>query len=125
MVEKTKNVIRKGRDAQEQINILGDDGVPMTYHELFWKSELVDFVILQQDAFDAIDSVTPMDRQEYMLRLVLDICDREFKFEDFEQCRNYFKELINILKQMNYSEFHGESFNKFQDQLNNLLSNGK
>ncbi|MDE5732064.1 MAG: V-type ATP synthase subunit A, partial [Bacteroidales bacterium] len=91
----------------------------------FWKSELVDFVILQQAAFEAIDSVTPMDRQEYMLRLVLDICDMEFNFEDFEQCRNYFKELINILKQMNYSEFHGESFNKFQDQLNNLLSNGK
>ena len=35
-VEKTKNIIRKGRDAQEQINILGDDGVPMTCHEIFW-----------------------------------------------------------------------------------------
>ena len=124
-VEKTKYIIRRGKEANDQINILGDDGVPMSYHELFWKSELVDFIILQQDAFDPVDSLTPMERQEYMLNLVLDICDRSFGFEDFEQCRNYFKEMINLLKQMNYSEFRSGNFNKYQEQLNNLLNNGK
>ena len=124
MVEKAKNIIRKGKDANDQINILGDDGVPMTYHELFWKSELVDFVILQQDAFDAIDSVTPMERQEYMLDLVLSICDKQFTFDDYEQCRNFFKELINLLRQMNYSEFKSEKFDNYKQQLTNLLSNG-
>ncbi len=125
MVEKTKNIIRKGRDANEQINILGDDGVPMSYHELFWKSELIDFVILQQDAFDAIDSITPMERQEYMLKLVLEICDMEFSFEDFEECRNFFKEIINLLRQMNYSEFKSDNFYNYQEKLTNLLNNGK
>ena len=124
MVEKTKNIIRKGKEANEQINILGDDGVPMSYHEMFWKSELVDFVILQQDAFDPVDSVTPMDRQRYMLELVLGICDREFTFDDYEKCRDYFKELINLLRQMNYSEFNSDNFNKFHEQLDNLLDNG-
>ncbi len=125
MVEKTKNIIRNGRDANEQINILGDDGVPMSYHELFWKSELIDFVILQQDAFDAIDSITPMERQEYMLKLVLEICDMEFSFEDFEECRNFFKEIINLLRQMNYSEFKSDNFYNYQEKLTNLLNNGK
>ena len=124
MVEKTKNIIRKGKDANDQINILGDDGVPMSYHELFWKSELVDFVILQQDAFDAIDSVTPMERQQYMLELVLDVCDKEFTFEDYEQCRNFFKEVINCLRQMNYSEFESDRFNEYRQKLTNILSNG-
>ena len=125
-VSRAKNIIRQGRDAAEQINILGDDGVPMAYHETFWKSELVDFVILQQDAFDPIDSLCPMERQQFMLDLVLDICAKEFTFENFEECRNYFKEMINLLRQMNYSEFHGESFEKYVKELNNLLeSNGK
>ena len=124
-VEKTKNIIRRGKDANDQINILGDDGVPMSYHEIFWKSELVDFIILQQDAFDPVDSVTPMERQEYMLNLVLDVCDREFGFDDYEQCRNFFKEMINLLKQMNYSEFRSDNFLKYQEQLNNLINNGK
>ncbi len=125
MVEKAKNIIRKGTEAQDQINILGDDGVPMTYHEQFWKSELIDFIILQQDAFDEVDSVTPLERQEYMLRIVLGICDKEFTFDNFEECRKFFNEIINVLKQMNYSEYKSESFNNYQEQLNNLISNGK
>ena len=124
-VEKAKYIIRRGKEANDQINILGDDGVPMSYHELFWKSELVDFIILQQDAFDPVDSLTPLERQRYMLDLVLDICDREFTFEDFEECRNFFKEMINLLKQMNYSEFRSADFDKYREQLNNLLNNGK
>lgn len=124
-VNELKNLIRKGREAQEQINILGDDGVPMNYHELFWKSELIDFVVLQQDAFDAIDALCPLDRQKYMVELVLGICERHFEFEDFEKCRDFFKEIINILRQMNYSEFHSEQFKEFENKLNTLLSNGK
>mgnify|MGYP000838781674 FL=1 len=126
MVNRAKNIVRQGRDAAEQINILGDDGVPMNYHETFWKSELLDFVFLQQDAFDAVDSLCPLDRQKFMLNLILDICDREFSFEDFEQCRNFFKELINDLRQMNYSQFHSEAFEKYNSELSKLLEeNGK
>ena len=124
-VGQLKNIIRKGREANEQINILGDDGVPMGYHEIFWKSELIDYVILQQDAFDAIDALCPIERQKYMVELVLGICSRSFEFDDFEQCRGFFKEMINILRQMNYSEFHSEQFENYEKQLNTLLNNGK
>ena len=126
MVSKAKNIIRQGRDAAEQINILGDDGVPMSYHETFWKSELLDFVFLQQDAFDAVDSLCPLERQKYMLNLILGICDRKFEFDNFEDCRNFFKEMINDLRQMNYTDFHSEDFEKYNSQLSKLLEeNGK
>ncbi|MFO8053546.1 MAG: V-type ATP synthase subunit A, partial [Bacteroidales bacterium] len=59
-VLRTKDILRSGKEAMEQINILGDDGVPIDFHIRFWKSELIDFVILQQDAFDKIDAITPM-----------------------------------------------------------------
>ena len=121
-VLKAKNIVRKGKEMADQINILGDDGVPMSYHEAFWKSELIDFAFLQQDAFDDVDALCPMERQKYMLDLILDICDRSFEFEDFEQCRNYFKQLINILRQMNYSWFDSEQFKDYQQQLSKLLS---
>ena len=125
-VSKAKNIIRQGRDAAEQINILGDDGVPMSYHETFWKSELLDFVFLQQDAFDAVDSLCGLERQKFMLNLILDICGRQFEFENFEECRNFFKEMINDLRQMNYTEFHSEDFEKYNSQLSKLLEeNGK
>ena len=119
---KAKNIVRRGKEMADQINILGDDGVPMSYHESFWKSELIDFAFLQQDAFDAIDAVSSMERQKFMLDLILDICDKTFDFEDFESCRSFFKQIINILKQMNYSEYQGDKFKEYQRQLSKLLS---
>lgn len=122
-IAEAKNIVRRGREANEQINILGDDGVPMNYHETFWKSELIDFCFLQQDAFDPIDSLCPIERQKYMLDLILTICNKDFTFDDYEKCRDYFKNMINILRQMNYSEFHGEAFEKYNEQLTKLIQN--
>ncbi|MFR9524154.1 MAG: V-type ATP synthase subunit A [Rikenellaceae bacterium] len=112
-----KTLVQRGKEANDQINILGDDGVPVEYHERFWKSELIDFVILQQDAFDDIDAVTPMYRQCYMYNLVLDICHKEFTFADFEECSQFFKTLISMLRQMNYSVWKSDEFEEFDKKI--------
>ena len=125
-VLRAKNLVLKGKETSDQINILGDDGVPMSYHETYWKSELIDYAFLQQDAFDAVDSLCPLERQKNLLNLILDICDREFSFDNFEECRNYFKEVINVLRQMNFAKYGSETFNEYRSTLDKLLSeNGK
>ncbi len=125
-VIKAKTLVLRGKEMADQINILGDDGVPMSYHETFWKSELIDFAFLQQDGFDPVDSLCPIERQKYMLDLILEICDRKFAFDNYEDCRAYFKRLINCLRQMNYSEWNSEQFKGFRSQLNSILEeNGK
>ena len=120
-VNEMKTRMLRGKEIAEQINILGDDGVPVEYHVTFWKSELIDFVILQQDAFDAIDAVTPLERQEYMLDKVVNICRSEFKFDAFLDVMEYFKKMINLFKQMNYSEYKSDAFNKFDAELDQLV----
>ena len=112
-----KTIVQRGKEANDQINILGDDGVPVEYHERFWKSELIDFVILQQDAFDEIDANCPIERQKMMYKMVLDICRKDFGFSDFEQCSQFFKGLINLFRQMNYSEWQSEKFNGYLKQI--------
>lgn len=112
-----KTLVQRGKEASEQINILGDDGVPVEYHERFWKSELIDFVILQQDAFDSIDANCPIERQKYMFDLVLDICRKSFQFGDFEECGSFFKSLINLFKQLNYTEWQSAEFDKYRNQI--------
>ena len=124
-VNRAKNITLRGKEAFEQINILGDDGVPMEYHLQYWKSELIDFIILQQDAFDSIDCNTPMERQKYMLKKVLEVCDKKVEFENFEECTSYYKNIINIMRQMNYSAFESEEFNKYLGQLNKIIENDK
>lgn len=120
-VLKAKDVLLRGKEAMEQINILGDDSVPLSFHDRYWKSELIDFVILQQDAFDKIDCSTPMQRQKYMLSSVLKVADSEFTFKGFEEVSGFFKEVINYFKQMNYSEFDSEQFKIHEKALQAFL----
>ncbi|MBR5929562.1 MAG: V-type ATP synthase subunit A [Prevotella sp.] len=120
-VNELKTRLQRGKEISEQINILGDDGVPVEYHVTFWKAELIDFVILQQDAFDEIDAVTPLDRQEEIMNLVIDICHTEFKFEVFNEVMDYFKRMINIGKQMNYAPFKSEKYYDYKEQMMDLL----
>lgn len=121
-VNELKTRLLRGKEIAEQINILGDDGVPVEYHVIFWKSELIDFVILQQDAFDEVDSVTPMERQEEIVNMVIDVCHTEFKFDNFVEVMDYFKKMINICKQMNYSKYKSEQYVEFGKQLQELLA---
>lgn len=120
-VSEIKTRLLRGKEIAEQINILGDDGVPVEYHITFWKSELIDFIVLQQDAFDEVDAVTPIERQRNILDLVVDVCRTDFEFDNFNQVALFFKELINIGRQMNYAEFGSEKFNAYHKQLRELV----
>ena len=117
-----KTIVQRGKEANDQINILGDDGVPVEYHERFWKSELLDSVILQQDAFDDIDANCPIERQKLMYNMVLNICRKSFSLADFEECQKFFKELIYLFRQMNYTEWQSEQFHSFKAKIESAVN---
>ncbi len=121
-VMQMKDMLLRGKEANDQINILGDDGVPLEYHITFNKSELIDFVILQQDAFDKVDSSTPLNRQQYIVNKLLVICGHQFSFEHFEEIGAYFKKMINLFKQMNYKEYESDDFKALEKEIDALLS---
>jgi len=122
LVNDMKTILQRGKEVHEQINILGDDGVPVDYHITFWKSEVIDFIILQQDAFDKVDAVSSLERQHYMLQMVMDICNTDFEFTGFMEIMDYFKRVINVCKQMNYSEFKSEAFVQYEKELKTILA---
>jgi V/A-type H+/Na+-transporting ATPase subunit A len=125
MVNEAKTILLRGMEVSEQIDILGDDGVPIDYHIKLWKSEIIDFVILQQDAFDKIDMLTPLERQQFMLEKVMEICNTNFNFDSFTEISGYFKRIINQLKQMNYSEFESAKFFEYDNELMNIIKERK
>jgi len=121
LVNEARNTLIKGKEMEEQINILGDDSVPISYHIDLWRSEFIDFVILQQDAFDKIDATTSLERQEYMLKKVIGVTRSTLRFENFEEVAIYFKRLINAFRQMNYTIFKSEEFHKAEEEANAVL----
>ncbi|MBK9013398.1 MAG: V-type ATP synthase subunit A [Saprospiraceae bacterium] len=121
-VNRLKNIMIRGKEAAEQINILGDDSVSVDYHLTFWKSEIVDAVLLQQDAFDSIDARTPLQRQRYMVDLLLEIIDAPLSFDGFEEVQPFYKRIIDKLRQMNYSQFESEEFLAFRAELKEMVA---
>ncbi len=121
-IKKAKDILRIGLEARDQINILGDDAVPIDYHINFWKSELIDFGIIQQNSFDDIDMRTEMDRQKYMLNFILGLCDQSYEFDEFEQVRDLYKNMINLVSQMNFSEYKSDSFMNYESQISELIN---
>lgn len=120
-----KDALLRSKEVYEQINILGDDGVPLDYHITFWKGEVVDFVISQQDAFDKIDCSTNFKRQRYMLEKVMGVLKSDFNFDSFEDVNPYFKKMINRFKQMNYSIFDSEEFKNNEKELELIIQERK
>jgi len=121
-VNKALDIIRLGIEARDHINILGDDAVPPEYHVRFWKSETFDFAFIQQDSFDEIDMNSPLDRQKYMLHKILDICEMDFEFSEFQQVSEFYKKAINLLRQMNFNEFKSPEFLQYEQKLDELTT---
>ena len=44
------------------------------------------------------------------------------RISNFLDVIDYFKRVINLCKQMNYSEFHSQQFEDYQKKLNDLLA---
>ena len=116
-----KTRMQRGKEIAEQINILGDDGVPVDYHVTFWKSEVIDYVILQQDAFDEVDAVTPLERQEEILNMVTTICEHDFQFDTFLEATDFFRKLINLCKQWNYCKYKSDEYYDFKKQIEEFI----
>ena len=72
--------------------------------------------------FDDIDANCPLERQKMMYKMVLDICRKDFAFADFEECSQFFKGLINLFRQMNYSEWQSEKFEGYRKQIEEYVS---
>ena len=124
-VNEMKTRMLRGKEIAEQINILGDDGVPVEYHVTFWKSELIDFVVLQQDAFDDVDAISSMERQKEIVDMVIDICHTDFQFDSFLEVMEFFKKAINICKQINYCVYKSDEYNKGMAELAEFIATRK
>ena len=124
-VNEMKTRMLRGKEIAEQINILGDDGVPVEYHVTFWKSELIDFVVLQQDAFDDVDAISSMERQKEIVDMVIGICHTDFQFDNFLEVMEFFKKAINICKQINYCVYKSDEYNKGMAELNEFIATRK
>ena len=94
------------------MRVVGEEGVSIEDFIVFWKSELIDIVFLQQNAFDDVDVATPLERQLALFEILERIVAARFEFETKENARSFFQRLIHLWLDWNGAEWKSESFDE-------------
>jgi V/A-type H+/Na+-transporting ATPase subunit A len=114
-VDKVKNagkMLRNGDEIEKRMEVVGEEGVVIEDMITYLKSELYDFCYLQQNSFDREDAYCPLKRQVPLFNLVCKIFDTDFEFKTHEEARNFFLNLQNAIKNMNFMHFESQEYHK-------------
>jgi V/A-type H+-transporting ATPase subunit A len=119
-VGRIRSLLEQGDEVFRMMQVTGEEGVTLEDFVTYQKALLVDMVYLQQDAFDPVDVSMPLDRQKESFELLTRFTERDYRFEDKEQAREFFTRVTNAFKNLNYSERESAPYQSFRDQLEKL-----
>lgn len=110
MVKKSRKMLFQGNEIGKRMEVVGEEGTAMNDMIIYLKAELYDFSYLQQNAFDKEDAYCPLKRQIPLFVLINRIFDTEFSFASHDMAREFFLQLQNKIKNMNFMPFQSETY---------------
>jgi V/A-type H+-transporting ATPase subunit A len=109
-VEKMRALLRRGNEVLQMTKVVGEEGTAMADFLVYLKSELLDSVYLQQDAFNEVDSAVPVERQKIVFDTLEKIIDTDFTFDDKDVARRFFLTLAQAFKDWHQVKFDSPAF---------------
>ena len=92
-VEKARALLRKGNEIGQMMKVVGEEGTSLADFTVYLKSEFLDTVYLQQNAFSDVDASTPEERQKIMFDVVEKALFTDYKFETKDETRAFLMSL--------------------------------
>jgi V/A-type H+-transporting ATPase subunit A len=121
LVEEAQHLLFRGNEIHQMMLVVGEEGVSVEDLVIYLKSEIVDAVCLQQDAFDAVERATSLERQVSDFLVLMDMVHHPFMFQDKEEARKGMTRLQNLLFQMKYCPFKSELYQKYRREIESIL----
>ncbi|BBM85352.1 V-type ATP synthase subunit A [Candidatus Uabimicrobium amorphum] len=116
-----KNILRSGNEVGQMMTVVGEEGVSIDDFILFLKSELLDRVYLQQNAFDDIDAACSLDRQKHTFSVLLEVLNHQFSYESKDAARTGFFQLQEAFLNWNLTEWESQAFKDQESKVKGLL----
>ncbi|KAF3363380.1 V-type ATP synthase alpha chain [Chlamydiales bacterium STE3] len=110
MVKRADKILRLGSEIAKRMEVVGEEGTALDEIVIYLKAELYDFSYLQQNAFDKQDAYCPLDRQIALFELINRIFEKKFVFSAHDQARDFFLNLQNQIKNMNFMEYNSSHY---------------
>jgi V/A-type H+-transporting ATPase subunit A len=120
-VQTATRFLRKGNEVHQMMMVVGEEGTSLEDFIIYLKSEFLDSVYLQQNAFDRVDAATSPERQGYVTAKIETILIHDFSFEDKEEARHFFYELRQNFIDWNYAEMGSKVFKEQEKKIDKMI----
>ncbi|TVR68098.1 MAG: V-type ATP synthase subunit A [Spirochaetaceae bacterium] len=122
MTEYARSILFRGDEVGQMMKVVGEEGTALDDFILYLKSDFLDAVYLQQNAFDPVDASVGTERQRHIFDLVFTVLGSKIKTDSKEQARNFFYEFRQKFIDYNSAEWESEAFEKLEKEMREMLS---
>jgi len=121
-LEAARRILREGSEVGQMMKVVGEEGTSIEDFIVYLKSEYLDSVYLQQNAFNEVDSATPVVRQTHVFGYISKFLKTDLKFADKEAARSFFQTLTQAARDWNQIAFDTDEFKKQEEKLDHQIA---
>ncbi|MFW5644200.1 MAG: V-type ATP synthase subunit A, partial [Alkalispirochaeta sp.] len=111
-----------GDEVGQMMKVVGEEGTALEDYILYLKSEFLDAVYLQQNAFDPVDASVGVDRQRRVFDLLFQILGSRLNLDGKEKARNFFYRLRQKFIDYNSAEWESSGYETLEDEIREMLA---
>jgi len=116
-LDETRRGLRAGRDVEQMMKVVGEEGTAMEDFIQYLKAEFLDEVYLQQDAFHDVDGASSAERQVHVFDIIHRILTTPLTFSSRDEARHEFLRWQQLAKDWNRIPMESEEFAATEEKL--------
>ena len=121
-VKAMQELLVRGDSIYQMMQVTGEEGITIEDFVIWQKSMLLDMVFLQQDAFDDVDASMSLERQQKSFHLLQGLIEKDYRFKDKDEARDFFTRITGAYKNLNYSPENSQDYERYQQEIEGLAA---
>jgi V/A-type H+-transporting ATPase subunit A len=116
-----QKILKDGNDIAQMMKVVGEEGTSIDDFVMYLKSEYLDAVYMQQNAFHAVDGAVSAERQRYIFNKIVKTFGTKMAFHSKDEARTFFQILIQKTKDWNYMAMESDEYQKIEAELDKMI----
>ena len=116
-----RELLRNGNEVGQMMKVVGEEGTSTEDYILYMKSEFLDSVYLQQNAFDPVDAAVSAERQQHVFGVMFDILTAKLEIGSKDEVRGFFNNLRQKFLDYNGSEWNSDDFKSLENEIRGMV----
>jgi V/A-type H+-transporting ATPase subunit A len=114
-------ILRRSHDVSQMMKVVGEEGTSLQDYIDYLKGEFLDFVYLQQNAYDEVDQATTEERQKYIVKFIHNILRAGFDFDDKDAALKFFQRLRQLFRGWNSAGWNTPEFRENEQEISAVI----